>query len=372
VSGALRVLVADDSPFVCQLLTSYMRSAQGIEVVATAQDGSQAVEQVQRLRPDVVTLDLDMPATSGLVALEHIMHECPTPVVVISGVSRSSAAVALQAMELGAVDIVLKYIPGSPLDPAVLRQEIISKVKAASQIKVVRSLRAGKPGWRGPTARGREAPGWVPGEEAPAEMGGPAGLPSASAEEVVVLGASTGGPVALRELLGQLPSDFPAAVIIVQHLPVGFTRVLATQLDRQGPLRVREAEAGDRLLPALALVAPANSHLLLGPDARVELNRGPEIRGHRPSIDVTMQSVSQLFGPRARGVVLTGMGDDGASGLASIRNRGGETYAQDDDSCVINGMPRRAREQGVVDHVATPAEIARLLSVAVRGPEHGR
>jgi two-component system chemotaxis response regulator CheB len=178
----------------------------------------------------------------------------------------------------------------------------------------------------------------------------------------VVIGASTGGPPALQELLGHLPADFPGGIVVVQHLPAAFTGVLAAQLDRQGPLRVREACDGDLVQTSRVLVAPGDFHLLLRPDGRVELNRGPEIAGHRPSIDVTMQSAAQVYGPLARGVVLTGMGEDGTRGLATIRGRGGKTFAQDSATCVVNGMPHSAIETGVVDHVAPPAQIARLLA----------
>jgi two-component system chemotaxis response regulator CheB len=178
---------------------------------------------------------------------------------------------------------------------------------------------------------------------------------------VVVIGASTGGPVALRELLSNLPADFSAAIIVIQHMPASFTEVLAAQLDRQVPLMVKEAETGDLLQPGLVLVAPGDYHLLLQPNAQVELSQGPAIEGHRPSIDVTMQSVAQIYGARTRGIVLTGMGDDGSQGLISIRSKGGKTFCQDAASCVVNGMPQRAIEKGVVDHVAPPAEIAHLL-----------
>ena len=178
---------------------------------------------------------------------------------------------------------------------------------------------------------------------------------------VVVIGDSTGGPVALRELMSNLPGDFPAAIIIIQHMPAAFTKVLAAQLDRQVPFRVKEAETGDRLRPGFALVAPGDHHLLLGSDSRVELNQGPEIAGNRPSVNVTMQSVVQLYGARTKGVLLTGMGDDGSLGLVSIHAKGGKTYVQDAESCVVNGMPQRAIEMGVVDHVGPPAMIARYL-----------
>jgi two-component system chemotaxis response regulator CheB len=367
----IRIVVADDSPFVCRLLTSYLQSSSDLQVVGTALNGARAVELVKELRPDAVTLDLEMPEMNGLEALEHIMYECPTPVVLVSGVSRRAAAITLQALDMGAVDFILKYTPGVNTNPEALRQEIMAKVRVASQIKVIRSLRPRRPQNRQTVPSPRQAQDTTLSPTSPPttpEVGDTVlervrrrdfspFLPSG----VVVIGASTGGPVALRELLSNLPADFPAAVIIVQHMPATFTGVLAAQLDRQVPFKVKEAEVGDRLQPGLVLVAPGGYHLLLRPDSQVELNQGPEIEGHRPSIDVTMQSVAQLYGARAKGVVLTGMGNDGSLGLVSIRAKGGKTFAQDADSCVVNGMPRRAIEKGIVDHVAPPAKIARLL-----------
>jgi two-component system chemotaxis response regulator CheB len=367
----IRIVVADDSPFVCRLLTSYLQSSSDFQVVGTALNGARAVELVKELRPDAVTLDLEMPEMNGLEALEHIMYEYPTPVVLISGVSRRAAAITLQALDMGAVDFILKYTPGVNTNPEALRQEIMAKVRVASQIKVIRSLRPRRPQNRQTVPSRRQAQDTTPSPTSPPTTPGVGDTALERARRrdsspflpsgVVVIGASTGGPVALRELLSNLPADFPAAVIIVQHMPATFTGVLAAQLDRQVAFKVKEAEAGDRLQPGLALVAPGGYHLLLRPDSQVELNQGPEIEGHRPSIDVTMQSVAQLYGTRAKGVVLTGMGNDGSLGLVSIRAKGGKTFAQDANSCVVNGMPQRAIEKGVVDHVAPPAKIARLL-----------
>jgi two-component system chemotaxis response regulator CheB len=311
----------------------------------------------------VVTLDLDMPGMSGLEALEQIMTKYPTPVVLVSGVSRQAAELSLKALDLGAVDFVFKYTAGTDTNPENLRREILARVRAASQIKVVRSLRTRRHGeGKAAPATPPDPPRAAPEVEEPPPDGDRRGeAPPFLPGGVIVIGASTGGPVALRELMSQLPADLPAAVVIVQHMPASFTRVLAAQLDRQVPFRVKEAAEGDRLGPGLALVAPGGWHLLLGADSRVELNVGPEIGGHRPSIDVTMQSVAQLYGARTKGVLLTGMGDDGSLGLMSIRSKGGKTFAQDAESCVVNGMPQRAVEKGVVDHIAPPVRIAQLL-----------
>jgi two-component system chemotaxis response regulator CheB len=197
-------------------------------------------------------------------------------------------------------------------------------------------------------------------------------LPGLRPSHVIVVGASTGGPVALRELLSHLPSSLPAAVVIVQHMPESFTGVLAAQLNRTVGLPVKEAESGDQLMPGHVFVAPGDSHLLFRSDYRVELSAGPAIGGHRPSVDVTMQSAAQVFGSRTRGVVLTGMGGDGTLGLLAIHANRGETFAQDAASCVVHGMPGRAVERGVVDHVAAPAQIARLLSAGLPWSEGAR
>jgi two-component system chemotaxis response regulator CheB len=379
----IRVVVADDSPFVCRLLTAYLESSPDIQVVAKALNGVAAVELVHTLRPDALTLDLDMPGMDGLQVLEQIMHDCPTPAIMVSGVSQQAATVTLKALEMGAVDFVLKYTPGTDTDPELLRQEIIAKVRAASHVKVIRSLR---------TTTRRQAPDLLQVKSRPdtGEPGSPAvvrvdsagdetanlfiALPEAAPYlpfNVIVIGASTGGPVALRELLSHLPADFPAAIVVVQHIPAGFTEVLAAQLDRQVPIHVKEAATGDRLEAGLALIAPADHHLLLKSNASITLNRGPEIKGHRPSIDVTMQSIAQVYGSRTIGVVLTGMGSDGVLGLAEIRAKGGQTFAQDAATCVIDGMPRRAIERGVVDRVGSPVEIAHLLEV-VPGRKYSR
>jgi two-component system chemotaxis response regulator CheB len=346
----IRVVVVDDSPFVCHLLTSYLQASPDIRVVGTALNGARAIRMVQELKPDVVTLDLEMPQVNGLEAVEQIMDRAPTPIILISGTSRQAAALTLLAIELGAVDFILKYTPGVDTDPEALRREIIAKVRAASQTRVFR-LRAAEETDL-PVASLPPRPALAAQDRLPPLLPG----------GVVVIGASTGGPLALRQLLGCLRPDFPASVIVVQHMPETFTGVLAEQLNRQTPLRVKEAENNELLQAATVYVAPGGFHLLLRPDSRIELNQGPEIAGHRPSIDVAMQSVAQVYGPRTTGVVLTGMGDDGAMGLVAIRAKGGLTFAQDPASCVVSGMPQRAVDRHVVDHVAEPEAIAQMLA----------
>lgn len=325
-------------------------------MAGSALNGAQAIELVHKLHPDVVTLDLDMPGMNGIEALENIMYDCPTPVVVVSGVSSHAAETVLHALDLGAVDYVFKYSPGVDTDTEALQREIIAKVRAAARIHVIRSVRQRRPSHE------------IEPTQAPEVLPAPPRLRegwSLAPGGLVVIGASTGGPVALRELLSNLPAEFPAALMIVQHIPATFTRVLAAQLSRHCSLEVTEARTGDRLSAGHVLVAPGGYHLLVRPDSKVELNLGPEIGGHRPSIDVTMQSAAQLYGARTQGVVLTGMGGDGALGLQAIRNKGGKTYAQDAESCVVNGMPQSAIDKGVVDYIAPPGQIAHLLKLSI-------
>jgi two-component system, chemotaxis family, protein-glutamate methylesterase/glutaminase len=349
VKPPLRGVIADDSPFVGKLIMRYLEEA-GIEVVAIRHDGASTLRALRELKPDVLTLGLELKDMSGLEVLRDVMHNVPTPVVMISGVSGRAAAATLTALEAGAVDFVLKFSPDAPIDPDELRLEITSKVRAAAEVRVVRSAVR--------NFDTQEVPSWTVALSTRKKLGDSlrARLPGG----LVVIGASTGGPVALRQLMGGLPAQFPGAVLIVQHIPASFTRVLAAQLDRLSPLEVREAAAGDRLDPGTIWVAPGDSHLLINKDLAIELSDGPPIKGHRPSIDVTMQSAALILGPAVQGVLLSGMGDDGVEGLLAIQSRGGSTYAQDLESCVIDGMPRRALERGVVGALALPEKLAEL------------
>lgn len=360
MANKIRVLIADDSKFICNLLARYLQADPEIEVVAIAENGKQAVEMVKSFHPDVITLDLEMPVMNGLEAIDKIMTENPTPTIVITGVSKQEAKTTLEAINLGAIDFVFKYVPWSNLDPEELFREIIIKVKAAAKTKLVSSLRnKNVSGFIGikPTVSSKTPRDIfeLKNKESLSEQYSllPAG--------VVVIGASTGGPVALKELLSEIPSNFPAAILIVQHIPANFTKVLATQLNRQVTIAVKEAQEGDKLKLGQVLIAPGDFHMTITPDSKIKLVRGVEIEGHRPSIDVTMQSVAEIYNSLAKGVVLTGMGKDGSQGLLAIHSKGGTTFAQNPESCVINGMPQRAVELNVVDHIANPKNIALLL-----------
>ncbi len=346
----VRAVVADDSPFVCRLLTQYLESDPDIRVVQTAHDGAQAIEATRRLKPDVLTLDLNMPVLNGLEALKRIMTERPTPAVLISGVSRAAAERTRQGFALGAVDFVLKYSPGAATPPEAVRREIVAKVKAAARVKVIRSI---------PPMAGRFP---LVNRRPRAETDALRGRPPRQVPHLVAVGASTGGPLALKALLTSLRPGFPFALVIVQHMPEGFISILANQFDRMFPFPVREALDGAPLTEGTVLIAPGGRHLLVAQDGRVNVVGGPEINGQRPSIDVTMQSAAQAFGNYATGVILSGMGRDGVQGMTAIRNNRGATFAQSRTTCVVDSMPAAVIDLGIVQGVGSPYEIGRWIS----------
>jgi two-component system chemotaxis response regulator CheB len=347
----IRVAIADDSPFTCKLLASYLEENGDCNVVGFANDAPTTMDLVRTTAPDVLTLDLQMPGSDGLDLLRAVGSAAPVPVVVISGISRRAAATTLRALELGAVDFVLKYTHGAPVSAASLKREIVTKVKAAAAAQVSAS---------------RLRPATAAVEAAPARLFRPVGkLPATQGPGVIVIGSSTGGPSALGELLAELPADFGTCCVVVQHLPAMFTAPFAEQLSRHTSLRVRETGAGDRLQPGQVLVTPGAFHVLVRPDGRLDLQAPGERDAYHPSIDIAMSSAADSFGAAAVGVVLSGMGHDGAEGLKRIRDAGGKAYVQEPSSSVMASMPKRALERAGADHVARPARLGQLL--AARG-----
>jgi two-component system chemotaxis response regulator CheB len=338
----IRVLVVDDSPFVRQALARMLGNEPDIQVVGLAVDGQDGVEKTAMLRPDVVTLDVQMPRMGGLEALKRIMAESPTPVLLLSSLTREGASVTLQGLELGALDFVDKSRVQGHMNLLDLAEELKAKVRALA------------------------------GARPPAPLAAPAPLekrpPHTARCDVVVMGTSTGGPPALQAIIPLLPDDFAAPIVVVQHMPVGFTRSLAERLNARSALRVREAQDGDVLEVGTVLVAPAGMHLKLrkrGTSARVHLDEEPRSALHRPSVDVAMASAARVYGQRTLGVLLTGMGSDGVEGLRAIREAGGQTLAESEESCVIYGMPKAAVEAGVVDRVVGLQRMADEILAAV-------
>jgi len=322
----IRVLIIDDSAFVRQALQRMLREDPELEVVGVAADGKQGVEKVIELKPDVVTLDIQMPRMGGLEALERIMAESPVPVLLLSSLTRQGADVTLRGLELGALDFVDKSSVGS-MSILTLGEELRAKIKAIAGVSTKHLL-----------ARSRE-PASGPAREK-------AGI------EVVVIATSTGGPPALQAIIPRLPASLQAAVLVVQHMPLGFTRSLAERLALRSALPVREALDGDVVSHGQVLIAQAGLHMKLrrrGERVKVWLDEEPKGALHRPSADVLMTSAAKAYGPRALGVILTGMGSDGVEGLRAIREAGGPALAESEETCVIFGMPKAALEAGVVD-----------------------
>ncbi len=339
----ISVLVVDDSAVVRQVLGAILGQAGGM-TVALASDPLIAMDKMRRQRPDVVVLDLEMPRMDGLTFLRKIMAEDPIPVVVCSGVAGEGTEAALQAIDEGAVEVISKpklAVRDFLEESGVL---IVDAVRAAARARV---------GVRAPRVKPR--------------LGADAVLPPPPArglrlttDKVVAIGASTGGTEALREILEAVPPDAPGTVI-VQHMPETFTRAFADRLCRTCRIEVKEAASGDRVTDGRALIAPGNRHMILvrsGAHYAVEVHDGPLVSRHRPSVDVLFRSVACAAGPNAVGVILTGMGDDGADGLLEMRRAGATTLAQDEASCVVFGMPKQAIERGAADHVVPLASVA--------------
>lgn len=353
----IRVAIADDSPFTCNLLTSYLEAGGECRVVGVAHDAQATLELIRAEAPDVLTLDLQMPGADGLDLLRALGSERPVAVVVISGVTRLAAATTLHALELGAVDFILKFTPGAPVSRASLRREIVSKVKIAA---------AARPAARDASPAARDArPAFTPAPPAASVVARPPARPAARPEagHLVIIGASTGGPRAIAEVLSQLPADWSLPGIVVQHLPATFTQAFASQLTRHTRVRVKIAETGDRPEAGLILVAPGSLHTTLRADGRVYLQTPAASDIYRPSINLAMTTAAEAYGASTIGVLLTGAGDDGADGLRHIGDAGGECYVQDPASCVVASMPERAIERARADHTGTPERIGQFLAV---------
>jgi two-component system, chemotaxis family, protein-glutamate methylesterase/glutaminase len=343
-----RVLVVDDSAFMCKVLETIFNADSQLQVVGRAKDGREAVSLAESLKPDVITMDLNMPHMDGLQATATIMTNNPRPIVIVSSESKEGAASTLKALELGAIDFVTKPSSAIDLDMQSIKEDLLRKVRVAAKVRVVRTASR--------LANAIQAPAKNP--SAPASATKPS-LPSRPASEnsdmrfpVVVLGASTGGPATVMRLAPGFTRDFPAAVILVQHMPASFTSQYALQLAEFTSIRVKEAEPNESIQPGTLYICPGGQHLRVTSTGRVELDSNSgRIEGYLPNIDVTMESVAAFGGPMSIGVVLTGMGSDGARGARLIKNAGGMVIAQDEATSVIFGMPAETIKAGVADQV---------------------
>ena len=340
-----RILIVDDSAIVRKILAEALAGEADLEVVGSAPDPYVARDKILALQPDVLTLDIEMPRMDGLTFLRKLMHFHPMPAVVISSLAQPSCRAAIQAMELGAVEVLAK--PGGPYSVGELRSTLAAKIRAAAAARVRR------PG---------EGPGPLPAKpvDRPAA---PSLLPASAAETVIAIGASTGGTEAISAILTRLPEAMPP-ILIAQHIPPEFSRAFAARLNDHCALEVKEAADGDAVRPGLALVAPGDFHMLLrgGPGRwSVSVKTGPRVCYQRPSVDVLFQSVAEAANGRALGVLLTGMGNDGAQGLLRMRQARCRTIAQDESTCVVFGMPHEAIRAGAVERVLPLPAIAGAL-----------
>jgi len=332
----IRVLVVDDSALIRRLLTEMIGSQPDMEAVGTASDPVIAREMVRSLDPDVITLDVEMPRMDGLEFLERLMRLRPTPVLMVSSLTEKGSEITLRALELGAVDFVTKPKLDIARGMSEYVEEIADKIRATARAKIKRGAR-------------------IPARALP-----PIGGRLNSTEKLIVVGASTGGTEAIKDFLVALPPDCPG-ILIAQHMPEGFTTSFAKRLDTLSRLSVKEAEEGERVLPGHVYIAPGHSHLLLkrsGANYVAQLSQSAPVNRHRPSVDVLFRSAAECAGANSLGVILTGMGRDGAQGMLEMHRVGAYTFAQDEESCVVFGMPREAIALNAVDEVVPMAEMA--------------
>ncbi|HUJ18051.1 MAG TPA: chemotaxis response regulator protein-glutamate methylesterase [Nitrospirota bacterium] len=346
------VLIVDDSAFMRNALTNMLSSDPEIRVIGTARDGVEAVEKTAQLQPDVVTMDVEMPRMDGIEALRLIMDKTPVPVIMVSSLTTEGAQVTLEALEHGAVDFIPKNLSELSINIVKIKAMLIDTVKQIAHSGRLRKRRSV------PLVRTAEAPRVIPARSTGERRMG-----------IVAIGTSTGGPRAIQEILPRIPKDFPVPIVIAQHMPPNFTGPFAERLNQLSQITVKEAVEGEALRPGVALVAPGRGHMHLlrprGLETVVNISENRDEFIYRPSVDYLMQSVADLFPGRALGVILTGMGSDGVKGLAALKKTGGRIFAQNEESCVVYGMPRAVVDAGIADKILSIEEMAGEIVNAV-------
>ena len=362
----IRVVVVDDSALIRSLLSSLINAQTDMECIGAANDPYQAREMIRNLNPDVITLDVEMPRMDGLDFLEKLMRLRPMPVVMVSTLTERGAETTLRALELGAVDFVAKPRIGIAQGLQDMAAEIADKVRIASRARIGRrTVAVPPPPSATPLPAGSPAAG---AGTPPLVKPVPVAFSRSSTEKIVAIGSSTGGTEALREVLTVLPADCPA-VMVTQHMPPGFTKSFADRLNSLCKMHVKEAEHGERVLPGHVYIAPGGHHLALGRSGAnyvVEIDDGPPVNRHRPSVDVMFRSVARHAGRNAIGVILTGMGRDGADAMKELRDAGAYNIGQDEASCVVYGMPREAAAVGAVHEVLPLQKIGHQILAHLR------
>jgi two-component system chemotaxis response regulator CheB len=375
----LKVLVVDDSAFMRKAITDILSSSQDIEVIGKARNGQEAIEKVIELKPDVVTLDIEMPVLDGIQTLGYIMSECPTPVIMLSGAESKHADVTMTAFQYGAVDFLLKPSGNISLDMNKIKDEMVKKVKAAARVETHKLgyIQEHNKNDEAGISRiddfkdARKRPKTTAGEETHKVDFTETIEPDKKSKfkKIIIIGTSTGGPRALQQVIPLLPSNLNAPVLVVQHMPAGFTKSLAERLDGQSGIKVREAEDGDIVRPGIVLIAPGDYHMTVRQEEIdgktkevIALNKGEKVQGVRPSVDVLLNSVAQIYGANSIGVILTGMGSDGTDGIRRLKAAGGKVIAEDESTCVVYGMPRSIIEQRLADYVLPINKIAESIA----------
>jgi two-component system chemotaxis response regulator CheB len=352
----IKALVVDDSALMRKVITNMLESCPDIKVIGRANNGQDAIEKVTRLAPDVVTMDIEMPVLDGLHALGYIMSECPTPVIMLSAASTKHADVIMSAFHYGAVDFIVKPSGNISIDLDRIKEELIEKVKAASRVKTHKLA-------------------FIAEKDAGIEKRNEAGEKTRDEtrihtliqknQKIVVIGTSTGGPRALHHVLTALPPGLKVPVLVVQHMPPGFTKSLAERLDSQSRIRIREAKEGDLIEPGLVLIAPGGFHMIVKQNKTngvtreiIGLTMDEKVQGVRPSVDVLLNSVVPIYGENSLGVILTGMGSDGSEGIKNLKAAGGKVIVEDESTCVVYGMPRAVVNQNLADFIFPINKIA--------------
>ncbi len=379
----IRVLIADDSAFMRKVLSDLFKGQSDFEVVGTAVNGQDTIDKVKKFQPDVLTLDVIMPVMDGLDALATIMEQCPLPVVMISSTTQKGTNETIRALALGAVDFVSKT-GGAISKIDTIKDEILAKCRLAAKAHAKKNFSANKPLVYTPKpAIGETAPrrieirrrtGHIPGQRPtinrmPAISTPTARVIPATGKKIVAIGTSTGGPQALQAVITRLPGNLPCGVVIVQHMPAGFTKSLAERLNSISEIAVKEAENDEIIRPGQVYIAPGNYHLRIVPasanERKIVLSQEPPVGNHRPAVNVMFDSVSR-FGKDLVSVIMTGMGCDGCEGMKKIKATGGYSIAQDENTCVVYGMPKAVVDAGLADEVRPLDKIAEAIVEAVR------
>ncbi|MDO9332012.1 MAG: chemotaxis response regulator protein-glutamate methylesterase [Pseudomonas sp.] len=377
---AVKVLVVDDSGFFRRRVSEILSADPNIQVVGTATNGKEAIDQALALKPDVITMDYEMPMMDGITAVRHIMQRCPTPVLMFSSLTHEGARVTLDALDAGAVDFLPKNFEDISRNPEKVKQLLCEKIlsisrsnRRASTYSAPAPVAAPAPtpapssvSSYGSSTPARPAPAPIPARSyapasAPASSGQSSPAPKRKAYKLVAIGTSTGGPVALQRVLTQLPANFPAPIVLIQHMPAAFTKAFAERLDKLCRISVKEAEDGDILRPGLALLAPGGKQMMIDGRGAVKILPGDERLNYKPCVDITFGSAAKSYGDKVLAVVLTGMGADGREGARLLKQGGSAIWAQDEASCVIYGMPMAIVKADLADAIYGLDDIGRHL-----------